>query len=157
MLKNAYFLAKIGADTAENERNFAEILPIGRRRPTGLLPSVGVWRGRLTPAEGGGASLPAGSGPRRVGGFKELPWFVKADKTRLRMQPKALRLSREHARFLPNASTRFVHACTAATLALPSPRPRRCSSYLSSSASPRRFTRWQVRGQRENRTVKVRR
>ena len=45
MLKNAYFLAKIGADTAENERNFAEIVPIryhararrwerpGRRRP----------------------------------------------------------------------------------------------------------------------------
>ena len=31
MLKNAYLLAKIGADTAENERNFAEILPIGRR------------------------------------------------------------------------------------------------------------------------------
>ena len=24
MLKNAYFLAKIGADTAENERNFAK-------------------------------------------------------------------------------------------------------------------------------------
>ena len=27
MLKNAYFLAKIGADTAENELQFAEILP----------------------------------------------------------------------------------------------------------------------------------
>ena len=27
MLKNAYILAKIGADTAENERHFAEILP----------------------------------------------------------------------------------------------------------------------------------
>ena len=27
MLKNAYFLAKIGADTAENERNFANNLP----------------------------------------------------------------------------------------------------------------------------------
>ena len=38
MLKNAYFLAKIGADTAENEQHFAEILPIGRRvadRPGG--------------------------------------------------------------------------------------------------------------------------
>ena len=33
MLQNAYFLAKIGADTAENERNFAEILPkIGNYR-----------------------------------------------------------------------------------------------------------------------------
>ena len=37
MLQNAYFLAKIGADTAENEQHLAEILPIGRRvadRPT---------------------------------------------------------------------------------------------------------------------------
>ena len=30
MLSNAYFLAKIGADTAENEQHSAEILPIGR-------------------------------------------------------------------------------------------------------------------------------
>ena len=42
MLQNAYFLAKIGADTAENEQHFAEILPIGRRevgprRPDGPL------------------------------------------------------------------------------------------------------------------------
>ena len=29
MLKNAYLLPKIGADTAENELNFAEILPTG--------------------------------------------------------------------------------------------------------------------------------
>ena len=27
MLQNAYFPAKIGADTAENEQHFAEILP----------------------------------------------------------------------------------------------------------------------------------
>ena len=31
MLTNAYLLAKIGVDTAENEQHFAEILPIGRR------------------------------------------------------------------------------------------------------------------------------
>jgi len=31
MLQNAYLLAKIGADTAENEQHFAENLPIGRR------------------------------------------------------------------------------------------------------------------------------
>ena len=31
MPQNAYLLPKIGADTAENERHFAEILPIGRR------------------------------------------------------------------------------------------------------------------------------
>ena len=33
MLQNVYFLAKIGADTAENEQHFAENLPkIGNRR-----------------------------------------------------------------------------------------------------------------------------
>ena len=31
MLQNAYFLAKIGADTAENEQHFAEILPTDAR------------------------------------------------------------------------------------------------------------------------------
>ena len=31
MLQNAYFLAEIGADTAENEQQFAEILAIGLR------------------------------------------------------------------------------------------------------------------------------
>ena len=41
MLQNAYFLAKIGADTAENEQHFAEI-----------LPTDALWRLRL----GGGAS-----------------------------------------------------------------------------------------------------
>ena len=35
MLQNAYFLAKIGADTAENEQHFAENLPTGRRGPEG--------------------------------------------------------------------------------------------------------------------------
>ena len=34
-LQNAYFLAKIGADTAENEQHFSEILPIGRRVAAG--------------------------------------------------------------------------------------------------------------------------
>ena len=35
MLHNAYFLAKIGADTAENEQHFAEILPKIGNYPTG--------------------------------------------------------------------------------------------------------------------------
>ena len=35
MLKNAYLLEKIGADTAEIEQHFAEILPIGRRQNIG--------------------------------------------------------------------------------------------------------------------------
>ena len=38
MLQNAYLLAKIGADTAENERNFAEILPKIGNYPTGPRP-----------------------------------------------------------------------------------------------------------------------
>ena len=48
MLQNAYFLAKIGADTAENERDFAEILPkIGNYRaaPPPRRPSGGCLRG----------------------------------------------------------------------------------------------------------------
>jgi hypothetical protein len=50
MLQNAYFIAKIGADTAENEQHFAEILPIGRcdgesnfgakPTPNGRLPDL---------------------------------------------------------------------------------------------------------------------
>ena len=35
MLKNAYLLAKIGADKAEHERNFAEKLPTIGNYPTG--------------------------------------------------------------------------------------------------------------------------
>ena len=34
MLKNAYLLAKIGADTAENERNFVDNLPKIGNYPT---------------------------------------------------------------------------------------------------------------------------
>ena len=40
MLQNAYLLAKIGADTAENERNPAENLPKIGNYPTGPLPVV---------------------------------------------------------------------------------------------------------------------
>ena len=35
MLQNAYLVAKIGADTAENEQHFAEILPKIGNYPTG--------------------------------------------------------------------------------------------------------------------------
>ena len=58
MLQNAYFLAKIGADTAENEQHFAEILPKTGNYPTGPVPRVlgGHW---------GKASGPAERGPRR--------------------------------------------------------------------------------------------
>ena len=45
MLQNAYFLAKIGADTAENEPNFTEIVPKFGNYPPGS------WR-RLRGREG---------------------------------------------------------------------------------------------------------
>ena len=41
MLQNAYFLAKIGADTAENEQHFAEILPKTGNYPTGAVQRGG--------------------------------------------------------------------------------------------------------------------
>ena len=62
MLQNAYFLAKIGADTAENEQHFAEILP------TDALAVPAAPRVRPQHLHGaghagaGGAGLP---GPRR--------------------------------------------------------------------------------------------
>ena len=49
MLNNACLLAKIGADTADNEQHFAEISPIGRR--------VAADRRRLQ-AQGGGVRRP---------------------------------------------------------------------------------------------------
>ena len=55
MLQNAYFLAKIGADTAENEQHFAEILPT--LSDVAAAASVADrGRGRLLPG-----------GPRDVG------------------------------------------------------------------------------------------
>ena len=44
-MQNAYFLAKIGADTAENERHFAENLPKIGNYPTGPEESA-AWRRR---------------------------------------------------------------------------------------------------------------
>ena len=51
MLQNAYFLAKIGADTAENEQHFAEILPKTGNYPTGP-PGRGAARGVEEDARG---------------------------------------------------------------------------------------------------------
>ena len=45
MLQNAYFLAKIGADTAENEQHVAEMLPKISNYPTG--PPRRARRGRV--------------------------------------------------------------------------------------------------------------
>ena len=62
MLQNAYFLAKIGADTAENEQDFAEILRKWQ------LP-YGCWRvrarrRRVRAAEDGVLAEARGSGAR---------------------------------------------------------------------------------------------
>ena len=57
MLQNAQLLAKIGADTAENERNVAEILPKIGNYPTG----------RLTPWRRGGAGRRLQRLARRAG------------------------------------------------------------------------------------------
>ena len=58
MLQNAYFLAKIGADTAENEQLFAENLPKIGNYPTGPLRLGTKYRGGVDVAR---AALSAGS------------------------------------------------------------------------------------------------
>ena len=50
MLQNAYLLAKIGADTAENEQHFAENLPKADNYPTG--PTAPSPRRRAPRARG---------------------------------------------------------------------------------------------------------
>ena len=61
MLQNAYLVAKIGADTAENEQHLAEISPIGRRvadhgpttRRTGAAgTSASTWGAARRPRSG---------------------------------------------------------------------------------------------------------
>ena len=56
MLQNAYLVAKIGADTAENEQHFAEILPKTGNYPTG--PTASPTRR--------GAGAPDGAAPGRL-------------------------------------------------------------------------------------------
>ena len=78
MLKNAYFLAKIGADTAENEQHYAEILPIGRRvadRPGRRCPGPGPGPapGRVRAAA---ERLEAPRGPRVRGPAPHRPTYA---------------------------------------------------------------------------------
>ena len=47
MLQNAYLPAKIGADTAENEQHFAEILPKTGNYPTGQVAPISVRRANM--------------------------------------------------------------------------------------------------------------
>ena len=54
MLQNAYFLAKIGADTAENEQHFAENLPkIGNHPAGSTTPTGGAGGAEVRRALGG--------------------------------------------------------------------------------------------------------
>ena len=61
MLQNAYFLAKIGADTAENEQHVAEILPTDAQpRPRRRLALHRRRRRGPPPRAGAGARLARG-------------------------------------------------------------------------------------------------
>jgi hypothetical protein len=53
MLQNAYFLAKIGADTAENEQHFAKICQ--KLATTLRVHPVGAGSGSALREQGGGA------------------------------------------------------------------------------------------------------
>ena len=66
MLQNAYFLSKIGADTAENEQHFAEILPKIGNYPTGRLTPRAAAR-----SEQRAASSRAASGAAHPPNFPE--------------------------------------------------------------------------------------
>ena len=69
MLKNAYLLAKISADTAENEQHLAEILP-----KTGIYRTGPPGRRRQLPER----QLPArGLGLERLGDHANLPFRVE--------------------------------------------------------------------------------
>ena len=61
MLQNAYLLATIGADTAENEQHFAEMLPIGRRADRRPDPGPGGPGDRAAPGAAADALPDEGS------------------------------------------------------------------------------------------------
>ena len=68
MLQNAYFVAKIGADTAENEQHFAEILPTDApdRASARVEAAAGVGvRGRCGEAAAREAQRRGGGPPPR--------------------------------------------------------------------------------------------
>ena len=71
MLQNAYFLAKIGADTAENEQHliFAEILPeIGRADRAPRVLAQGLERvGHRSPGARGRLARPSGAACAKKG------------------------------------------------------------------------------------------
>ena len=88
MLKNADFLAKIGADTAENEQHFAEILPKNwhRRDPAdSARPAAGSpWGPRPSPRQQGEGHVPCRRNRAKLCESKNLTDnFVKVGKLRL--------------------------------------------------------------------------
>ena len=74
MLQNAYFLAKIGADTAENEQEFAEILPIDRRVTARQPRRRDVFVG----------AAPLGNAPYQAAGAAEVKQHGESAETGLR-------------------------------------------------------------------------
>ena len=75
MLQNAYFLAKIGADTAENEQYFAEICrdrDADAGRASGARLRLRLGRRRR------GRGRPELRGPLRAGGLRGQPFFLRA-------------------------------------------------------------------------------
>ena len=83
MLQNAYFLAKIGADTAENEQHCAEILPtFGEdviRAEQGRLGRAPALQGEAGPADRfgkyAGSAPPFLSGVSRQSNRTRIPKF----------------------------------------------------------------------------------
>ena len=74
MLQNAYFLAKIGADTAENEQHFAEILPTDALGNEAIVPTAGDPRNLWRPRSKAGA-MRRGFWDRRMGAiFPRARW-----------------------------------------------------------------------------------
>ena len=70
MLQNAYLLAKIGADTAENEQHFAEILPKISNYPTGRRSQQGISK-----ASARTAAEPTATGSSPVAALRTDPWL----------------------------------------------------------------------------------
>ena len=72
MLSNACLLAKIGADTAENEQHFADILPKIGNYPTGRLTAIAALRRSAAPSESPASSSGRLSSPSTSAGRRPL-------------------------------------------------------------------------------------
>ena len=123
MLQNAYFLAKFGADTAENEQHFAEILTIGHRVADRRGPQGRRRCGWLRCGSGHGTSV----GQRCETKLPGCGWNLKVWRARSRLYRRRFfqvdtrwsdesSLSRKWEVLvgkLSTRSTRSSHLCTA--------------------------------------------